>query len=633
MKKNSQRGEVVIEASIVVTIVAMFLVIIFYVGMLLYQQTALTAAANKTASNVAMLYGNNQKDPFTGYVDSDGVYQNITYSDLKTETYMQDLQKKANAFAAYSLKASDILNTGTPDIKIEIVNKNGELFKKQVVVTITSEFNAPLVGLFSNDTVMKCTAVGRADCVDLLSYINGVDAVSDPESSNVLTFPEIDSCVVTFIDNPDTNNVVAVVPVLKGHSISSAESIKEAHSFWPDNPKIKGIEFTGWADSNGTVFTRNTTVNSNITVYGAWECTITFKPNGGQGNDIQKKVPYGKTLVFPNIQRNNYKISGWYDNEEGTGNPYYSNVTIFKNSCTLYPKWQCTHPKYNSQILITGTCQKRHWCKYTCTTCGYEYEDNGSYGTCAFGEYTINTKASCTTSGVKTAICKYCSSVMPDLSSVTPAKGHLYAKGKSGPFDLPYRYNRPATCYQVGYNGTECSRCGTYEVSEIPMENHKIDSGKITKASTCTASGEKKYECTNSGCSYSYTETIKTISHNKDNVTTTKATCTKDGKTVYKCSMCKKTQKTDIIDKLGHNYSGHCGQKHPVNEYWEKTNKHKTEGHYVEWASCTVCTRCGKRGSYAVLCGTHWEEWKEAGWPGYSYVKCKDCGNKKNKVN
>ncbi len=470
MKKNSQRGEVVIEASIVVTVVVLFLAVVFYVGMLLYQQTALTTVANKTASNIAMLYSNNQKDPFTGYINSDGVYQNITYSDLKTETYLQELEKKATAFASYSLKSSDMLNTGKPKVTIEIVDKKGEVLKNQVVVTITNEFKAPLVGIFSDDTTMKCTAVGRADCVDILDYINGVDAISNPEESNVLTFPKIDSCVVTFLDNPDTNNVVAVVPVLKGHSISSAESIKEAHSFWPDNPKIKGIAFNGWVNSaTNASFDRNTIVNTDVTVYGAWNCTITFKPNGGNGSDIKKTVAYGKTVTFPNIERNGYKIAGWYANAEGTGDRYYSGVTQFRTSCTLYPKWECIHLTMNKTLKTAGTCQKKSVWTYKCTTCPYTYEKNGDYGVCALGEYSVTSEASCTTTGNTIGKCKYCFRTMADYTKTIPALGHRYASNGK---DYDQTYTRAATCQVTGLIGSKCSRCGTEKGKVLPLTGH-----------------------------------------------------------------------------------------------------------------------------------------------------------------
>ena len=127
MKNKKENGEVVVEASIVVTLVLIVITIMLYVGMILYQQTLVSVMANQTASNIAQVYGNNLKDPFTGYVDSDRVYQSITYSNMKTDAYMDVIEQKANVFAKYRLKSSRILATGNTSVEIDIVKKPNEL--------------------------------------------------------------------------------------------------------------------------------------------------------------------------------------------------------------------------------------------------------------------------------------------------------------------------------------------------------------------------------------------------------------------------------------------------------------------------------------------------------------------------
>lgn len=74
---------------------------------------------------------------------------------------------------------------------------------------------------------------------------------------------------------------------------------------------------------------------------------------------------------------------------------------------------------------------------------------------------------------------------------------------------------------------------------------------------------------------------------------------------------------------------GHCGVKHGLggSYWWQKTDAHQNEGHYVTWASCTRCVHCKKLGTYRVLCGTHWDKWGSNGWRGYSYVGPNDCGS------
>ena len=109
MKSKRESGEVVVEASIVVTLVMIIITIMMYVGMILYQQTLVSVMANQTASNIAQVYSNNLKDPFSGYVDPDRVYQSITYSNMKTDAYMSVVEQKANIFAQYRNQGDHLL--------------------------------------------------------------------------------------------------------------------------------------------------------------------------------------------------------------------------------------------------------------------------------------------------------------------------------------------------------------------------------------------------------------------------------------------------------------------------------------------------------------------------------------------
>ena len=163
MKNKNQSGEVVVEASIIVTLVLIVITIMLYVGMILYQQTLVSVMANQTASNIAQVYGNNLKDPFSGYVDPDRVYQSITYSNMKTDAYMTVVERKANIFAQYRLKSSRILVNGNTAVEVEVVRKPHELLKSQIVVTIRDRYDVPLVGMFGTSGLVEFASSGRAD--------------------------------------------------------------------------------------------------------------------------------------------------------------------------------------------------------------------------------------------------------------------------------------------------------------------------------------------------------------------------------------------------------------------------------------------------------------------------------------
>ena len=97
MKNKRENGEVVVEASIIVTLVFIVISIMFYIGMVLYQQTAISTVANRTATNISQVYSNTLRDPFTGYVDPDNAYQSVTYSNMKTDAYLDAIKQKGTA--------------------------------------------------------------------------------------------------------------------------------------------------------------------------------------------------------------------------------------------------------------------------------------------------------------------------------------------------------------------------------------------------------------------------------------------------------------------------------------------------------------------------------------------------------
>ena len=379
LKRKNENGEVVVEASIVVTLVVIIITAMLYTGMILYQQTLVSVMANQTASNIAQVYGNNLKDPFTGYVDSDSVYQSITYSNMKTDAYMNVIEQKANVFARYRLKSSRILATGNTSVEVDIVKKPNELLKSQVVVTIHDRYDIPLVAMFGANNIVEFASSGRADCVDILEYINGVEAVGNPEESNVSFLPDSDNCVITFIPNRAEPSNSSSITVLRGQSIVSSN--RYTHSVMPSNPSNGTFEFDGWVQENNRLFTASTIVNDNMVVYGAWKCKVTLRAEGGKVNSQDTytfKTRVGARCAIPNATRSGYNFNGWFTQKNGGGQKYNSNDTIINGDITLYASWSCAHAhRYESSR--TGNVCDGGTIYYKCITCHVDM-GKGYYG-------------------------------------------------------------------------------------------------------------------------------------------------------------------------------------------------------------------------------------------------------------
>ena len=89
-----------------------------------------------------------------------------------------------------------------------------------------------------------------------------------------------------------------------------------------------------------------------------------------------------------------------------------------------------------------------------------------------------------------------------------------------------------------------CTVCG-YSTKDTKAENHKWDSGKVTKAATCVTQGVKTYTCT--VCGATKTETIPLTEHSWDGGKTTIApTITEKGESTFKCIVCGKVATREI---------------------------------------------------------------------------------------
>ena len=186
--------------------------------------------------------------------------------------------------------------------------------------------------------------------------------------------------------------------------------------------------------------------------------------------------------------------------------------------------------------------------------------------------------------------------------------------------------NKPS-CTEEGYTGdTYCKDCGTKLSSgkTIAKTEHTWDSGKITKAATCTESGTKTYTCTS--CNTTKTEEIPaTGNHQNTELRNVKeATCTEEGYT-------------------GDTYCKDCGTKLSSGKTIAKTDHTWDAGKITKAATCKesgtktyTCTSCNTTKTEELPAtrnhqNTELRNVKEAtcaqeGYTGDTY--CKDCGTK-----
>ncbi len=195
-----------------------------------------------------------------------------------------------------------------------------------------------------------------------------------------------------------------------------------------------------------------------------------------------------------------------------------------------------------------------------------------------YSDYTYNNDGLCGVNGTETAYCDNGCGISDTRTKEGSALTHVSDSGS---------ITKGATCTSVGTKIYKCTLCQEEIKSEtLPKLAHNYDSCKVTKKATCKSTGVKTYTC--SKCSGTKTETIsklkthtytnscdkscnvckatRTIKHTYSNAcdsscnickvtrsishsyktTTTKATLSKNGSVVKKCSVCGKTV-TDTV--------------------------------------------------------------------------------------
>ncbi len=105
-----------------------------------------------------------------------------------------------------------------------------------------------------------------------------------------------------------------------------------------------------------------------------------------------------------------------------------------------------------------------------------------------------------------------------------------------------------ATCTTTGEKQRSCTRCGNVETQIIPVTSHTYGSWEVITQATCTTSGTRKRSCTQ--CGNTVTEAIAATGHSFSEWTIVeKPTTTSTGLKSSTCTKCGET-KTEIIPKL-----------------------------------------------------------------------------------
>ena len=115
-----EKGEMMVEASLVLTVVIVVIVSLAYLGLIMYHQTLITSTANQTASNIAQVYSNSSKDPVTGYIDVSNLDNDGMVNKMKNQAYADIIKEKAEWYSKYRLAKGNFLKSEEPEIDVKV---------------------------------------------------------------------------------------------------------------------------------------------------------------------------------------------------------------------------------------------------------------------------------------------------------------------------------------------------------------------------------------------------------------------------------------------------------------------------------------------------------------------------------
>ena len=219
---------------------------------------------------------------------------------------------------------------------------------------------------------------------------------------------------------------------------------------------------------------------------------------------------------------------------------------------------------HDYQCVVTPpTCTERGYATHTCSRCQDSYIDNYTNPTGhIYGEWIIDTQATCQQEGSKHRLCTVCNH--RDVDSI-PKTDHDYTVEVV-----------PPTCTEKGYTLYTCKTCGTsHKDNYTDATGHSYGEWIIDTEATCQQEGSKNRVC--SKCGKQEVDTIPRTEHNyQDEIVA--PTCTEKGYTLHTCTICGISHKDTYVDAKGHAFGEWIVDK-------EATVLNEGKKHHV----CQVC--------------------------------------------
>lgn len=179
-RKGAERGEIMVESTIIVTLTLMILVWLLALGFLHYQRYVATVVTNDAAVKIAATYNNPTSDIIMGYVTTEDLRDRPLYrhfTDASKGKLYRDNQSRTEAYVKYMLDRTNFMGV-VKDVDVKMTLVNDGMGRQHVEVVTRCAFNTPFAGLldyFGMGEVATYESTASAECTDMADYVAWVD--------------------------------------------------------------------------------------------------------------------------------------------------------------------------------------------------------------------------------------------------------------------------------------------------------------------------------------------------------------------------------------------------------------------------------------------------------------------------
>ena len=188
---EGEKGEIMLEAIIILTVTMFILFWLIGLSFLYYERYVISIVTNDAAKKVAASYNYPNSDVIMGYVDVKTVISKDTYRHfgLKGDVTGRTLQSmnvdRAEAYVKYMLDITNFPGT-VENVEVTLKQKNDAMLRKHIEVTTTCKMFTPLSGVFDffgMEQIQEFGNTAYAEVVDYQDYYSTVAYAKSFESA------------------------------------------------------------------------------------------------------------------------------------------------------------------------------------------------------------------------------------------------------------------------------------------------------------------------------------------------------------------------------------------------------------------------------------------------------------------